>query len=104
MNGGRPTHGRCRSLRLVAAAAALAILAACGARLTPERFNRVQDGMSQQEVIGILGQPTRIESGGFPLLNITGTQFIYEGRRSQCTIAFVNDKVVLRQATFSKRP
>ncbi|HPA19226.1 MAG TPA: hypothetical protein PLU30_15880 [Verrucomicrobiae bacterium] len=89
-----------RLTRLAAAAATIAILAACGAPFNPQSFAKIQNGMTEAEVTAILGKPTSIESGSLPILNITGTEYTYRSGNARGTIAFVNGKVVLKEATF----
>lgn len=85
----------------VAAALALAFLSACGSRVTPESFSRVRTGMTEPEVIEILGRPTSAESGTF--LGMTGTQYVYENRNDRCVVIFFEDKVIAKNATFGAK-
>jgi hypothetical protein len=77
--------------------AALLLLAACS-KVTQENFSRIQDGMSEQEVMAILGSPTESSSGS--ILGISGTASKWTGGDATITIRFVNGKVALR--TFEK--
>jgi hypothetical protein len=84
------------SLRSLAFAALL-LLAACS-RVTQDNFNKVQDGMTEQEVSAILGSPTESSSGS--LLGISGTSSTWTGGDAVITIQFVNGKVALK--TYNK--
>jgi len=73
--------------------AAILLLAACS-KVTQENFAKVQDGMTEQEVAAILGNPT--ESSSSSVLGITGTSSKWMGSEALITIRFVNGKVAMR--------
>jgi hypothetical protein len=73
-------------------AAALS-LAACS-KVTQENFGKVQNGMTEQEVIAILGNPT--ESTSRDVLGITGTSSRWVSGDAAITIRFVGGKVALK--------
>jgi hypothetical protein len=73
--------------------AAVLLLAACS-KVTSENFAKIQDGMSEQEVAAILGNPTESSSGS--ILGISGTSSTWAGGDATITIRFVNGKVALR--------
>ena len=75
------------------ALAGLLLLAACS-KITQENFDRIQDGMSEQEVSAILGSPTETSSSS--ILGISGTSSKWTGGGAVITIRFVNGKVALR--------
>ena len=56
-------------LARVGVVGAAMLLAACGSRLSEENFAKVKDGMSEQDVIAILGTP-RFEYFGPGHLNV----------------------------------
>lgn len=76
--------------------AALA-LAACGSRLNEENFGKVREGMSEQEVIAILGKPT--ETNSVQVLSVSGTSSTWRDGGTTVSIQFVNDKVRLKSYT-----
>lgn len=78
---------------ILALAAAL-LLAACS-RITQENFSRIETGMSEQEVIGLLGSPT--ESNSVEVLGISGTASRWVGREAEINIRFVNGKVATKR-------
>jgi hypothetical protein len=78
--------------RLIAASL-LALLVACS-KVTPENFAKVQNGMTEQEVIAILGSPT--ESTSREVLGITGTASSWVSGDTAITIRFVGGKVATK--------
>ena len=78
----------------LAAALAALILASC-AKITQDNFSRIQEGMSEQEVIAILGEPT--ESNSVNVLGVSGTASRWVGGDAEITIRFVNGKVALKR-------
>ena len=83
-------------LRPLAFAAAV-LLAACS-KVTQENFAKIQEGMSEEEVMGLLGSPT--ESNSINVLGVSGTASRWVGRDAVITVSFVNGKVALK--TFDK--
>lgn len=75
-----------------------ALLIAGCSKVTQENFAKIQDGMSEQEVIGLLGSPT--ESNSVNVLGVSGTASRWVGRDAVITVRFVNGKVALK--TFDK--
>jgi hypothetical protein len=73
---------------------ALAIVAACS-KVSQENFAKVREGMSEQEVIGILGEPT--ESNSVNVLGISGTTSRWVRGDTEITIRFVNGQVALKR-------
>lgn len=80
-------------VRLAAAVACIAILAACS-KITQDNFAKVDIGMAEQDVIGLLGSPT--ESNSVDVLGVSGTSSRWIGRDAEITIRFVNGKVAYR--------
>ena len=75
------------------ALSALLLLAACS-KVTQENFARIQDGMSEHEVLAILGSPA--ESSSTSILGISGTSSRWTGGDAVITIRFANGKVMLK--------
>jgi len=73
--------------------AALLLVAACS-KVTQENFAKVQEGMSEQEVIALLGAPT--ESNSVNVLGVSGTASRWVAAGAQITVRFVNGKVALK--------
>jgi hypothetical protein len=76
-------------LRMLILALALA-LGACS-KVTEENFAKVQVGMSEQEVVGILGSPT--ESDSVTILGVSGTAWQWKSGNAVASVQFVNGKV-----------
>jgi len=73
--------------------AALLLVAACS-KVTQENFARIQDGMSEQEVTAILGNPA--ESSSSSILGVSGTSSKWTGGDAVILVRFVNGKVAMR--------
>ena len=73
---------------------AAALLASC-AKITQDNFSRIQEGMSEQEVIALLGEPT--EANSVNLLGVSGTSSRWVGSDAEITIRFVNGKVAFKR-------
>ncbi len=78
-----------RALALIA----LLPLVACS-KVTQENFSKIQDGMSEQEVRALLGEPT--ESSSAQALGISGTSSRWVEGETVITVRFVNGKVALK--------
>ena len=81
-------------------ALAVVLLVTACSKVTQQNFAKVLDGMSEQEVLAILGSPT--ESSSTSVLGISGTSSKWAGSDAVITIRFVNGKVALK--SFDKPP
>lgn len=79
------------------AVAALLLLAACS-KVTQENFAKIQDGMTEPEVLKLLGEPS--DSTSVQLLGVSGTSSRWVASDAVITIRFVNGQVALK--SFSK--
>jgi len=80
---------------------AIALLSSCSRNLiTRENYNQVKTGMSAKQVETFLGAPTTSESTTVPLLNIEGTRYEYRLNKTRIQLSFVNDKLVVKEASF----
>jgi hypothetical protein len=77
----------------------LALLMACS-KVNPENFAKIQDGMTEQEVVSLLGKPT--ESSSVNVLGVSGTSSRWTSGGAAITLRFVNGKVALK--TFDQPP
>jgi len=75
------------------ALAALLLVAACS-KVTQENFAKVQDGMSEQDVRALLGDPS--ESSSAQILGVSGTSSRWVAGETVVTVRFVNGKVALK--------
>jgi len=69
-------------------------LTACS-KLTPENFAKIQNDQTEEQVIQILGKPTKVESGSF--LAVTGTSYLYKKNGKEIRIYFMNGKVFSKE-------
>lgn len=85
-----------RYVRLGTRALILVLALALGAcsKVSEENFSKVEVGMTEQEVAGLLGSPT--ESGSFNLLGISGTSWRWKNRDAVASVQFVNGKVATK--------
>jgi hypothetical protein len=87
------------ALSLLTSLLAAVLLSAC-ARITQENFAKIERGMTEQDVIAILGSPT--ESSSVDVLGISGTAARWAGGDAEITVRFVGGKVALK--SFDKPP
>jgi hypothetical protein len=77
-----------------------ALLFCACSKVTPENFLKIEDGMSEQEVIALLGRPT--ESNSVTLLGMSGTSTRWVDGDAVISVSFVNGKVALK--SYDKGP
>jgi hypothetical protein len=70
--------------------ALLLALAACST-VTAENYRKIAEGMSEEQVAAILGQPT--ESSSVSVLGVGGTMSRWTSSDAVITVRFVNGKV-----------
>ena len=68
-------------------------LTAC-TQVSEENFNKVQVGMTMDQVTAILGPSTRTESVNF--MGFSGTTAVWRSQTTEITILFFNDKVQVK--------
>ena len=69
------------------------LLAACS-RVSEENFAKIEEGMSEEQVMAILGKPTQAAS--VSVLGVSGTTSRWEGNGAVITVRFVNGRVALK--------
>jgi len=69
-------------------------LLGCSSQITQKNFDKVQSGMTQEEVTAILGDPTESSSIGFG--PVGGTTSTWKANGRTITIQFVNGKVIAK--------
>ncbi|OGA57929.1 MAG: hypothetical protein A3G81_22240 [Betaproteobacteria bacterium RIFCSPLOWO2_12_FULL_65_14] len=69
------------------------VIAACS-KVTQQNFAKIEEGMSEQEVIAILGAPT--ESNSINVLGVSGTASRWASGDAVISVRFVNGKVALK--------
>ena len=70
------------------AAALLALVLVACSKITQENFLKIQEGMSEQEVLSLLGPPT--ESQSVNILGVSGTSSRWIGKDAVIVVRFVN--------------
>jgi hypothetical protein len=85
------TAGRVCATALLASA----LLVGCGSKITQENFDKIQTGMSREDVKAILGEPT--ESSGVSVGAISGDSWVWKTDGTVITIQFVGGKVLAKQ-------
>ena len=83
---------RLQSLAIVLAAL---LLTACGSKVSTENFERIQTGMTQKEVIAILGEPT--ETSAISVAGVSGGMSTWQDGGTAISVQFLNDKVQAKQ-------
>lgn len=71
------------------------LLAACGSKISAENFERIQNGMTQKEVIAILGEPT--ETSSVNIAGVSGGMAAWKDGNTVISVQFLNDKVQAKQ-------
>lgn len=87
--------GSAMRLRLLLLGTAALLLAACGSKISAENFERIQPGMSQKEVVAILGEPT--ETSAVSVAGLSGGMATWRDGNTTISIQFLNDKVQAKQ-------
>jgi hypothetical protein len=77
---------------LLALLAALLVVAC--SKVNQENFLKIQEGMSEEEVISLLGRPT--ESNSVNVLGISGTASRWVAGDTLITVRFVNGQVAFK--------
>ena len=71
----------------------LLLLAACS-KVNQENFLKIEDGMTEQEVVALLGRPS--ESNSVNLLGMSGTSSRWVSGDVVVVVSFVNGKVAFK--------
>jgi hypothetical protein len=77
--------------RFIAVTFVSLLIAACGSKLTQENFGKISTGMTQAEVIQLLGEPQSSEGAG--LLGLSASTAVWKDSKNQISIVFLNEKV-----------
>jgi hypothetical protein len=72
----------------------VALLVVACSKVNQENFLKVQEGMSEEEVISLLGRPT--ESNSVNVLGVSGTASRWVAGDTVVTVRFVNGKVAFK--------
>ncbi len=74
------------------------VVAACGSKVNQANFEKIQTGMTEDEVRKILGPPT--ETSSMSVMGLSGTSSKWESKSGAIVIQFFNGKVQIKE--FSK--
>jgi len=72
----------------------VALLMVACSKVNQENFLKIQEGMSEEEVISLLGRPS--ESNSVNVLGVSGTASRWVARDTLITVRFVNGKVAFK--------
>jgi SmpA/OmlA family protein len=75
-------------------ALAVALMVAACSKVNQENFLKVQEGMSEEAVISLLGRPT--ESNSVNVLGVSGTASRWVAGDTVITVRFVNGQVAFK--------
>ena len=81
-------------LRLVLVSLFVFQLSACGSKITEENYAKIENGMTEEEVVSILGKPTERSASGIGSLTTTG--LAWQGEKIAINVQLVNGKVQLK--------
>lgn len=76
------------------ALAGLLLVAAGCSKVTPDNYNRVESGMSHEEVHAVLGKPDEVSGGGVGRMTLMTER--WNGREHIISVTFAADKVTLK--------
>ncbi len=75
------------------------MLAACS-KVSEDNFEKIEEGMTEEQVTAILGKPTEATSRS--VLGVSGTTSRWSGNGAEITVRFVNGRVALK--SYDKPP
>ncbi len=90
-----------RLLRHGTLALAIAATTACSNPVDQANFDKIEVGMTKNQVIAVLGRPN--ESASINLAGISGEAATWAKGGDSINIQFANDKVFAKQAQFQRR-
>jgi len=71
------------------------VLSACGSKINQANFNKIETGMTEQEVQELLGQPT--ESASMNVAGFSTTSSTWTDKDVTISIQFLNGKVGVKE-------
>lgn len=80
-------------LSLQAGLLALLLLSACS-RVTPEQYNKIQAGMTRDEVYGLLGKPDEVSGSSLGSLSLSSET--WRGAEHRIDLSFFGDKLATK--------
>jgi outer membrane protein assembly factor BamE (lipoprotein component of BamABCDE complex) len=70
---------------------AMMVWVGCAGKLTADNFAKIESGMTEEQVKGVLGQPSKVETASF--LGTSGSAWIYQQGASEAQVIFLNGVV-----------
>ena len=80
----------------------LAVMSSCGYKISKSNYEKIETGMTQEEVYKILGKPTESSTGS--VLGISGTSSKWIKGEIFISVQFVNKKVRLKNFSDTYQP
>ena len=74
---------------------------ACSPKLAQGQLEKVQEGMTTEQVKALLGTPTEVSTTSVPLLG-TVTTYSYKSEKGEVTVVFHDDKLATKVGSVSK--
>ena len=72
---------------------AITLIVACS-KVSPDTFAKVENGMTEEQVKGLIGSPNELNSGGIGPLS--STTYKYKSGDQEYIVNFMNGKVVMK--------
>ncbi|GBC63074.1 hypothetical protein DENIS_4063 [Desulfonema ishimotonii] len=86
-----------RKICVLAVSVLLCISLISCAKVTRSNFDKIQEGMTLEEVIGILGEPADSSSVDLKIVTGTAAKWVDEKTGNEISVQFVNGKVKFKQ-------
>ncbi len=83
------------SLRRVVPVAFVLVLAACSSKVTPENYEKLQPGMTREQVHAILGSPDSVSGNAIGSV-LALTKETWKTSKQSITVTFGNDALALK--------
>ncbi len=77
------------------------LLVACGSKITRSNFDKIKNGMTEAEVLSVLGKPTQSSSTG--VAGFTGGASVWKSEKGTISVQFLNGKVIATQYSDMKQ-
>lgn len=71
------------------------LLSACGDAVNRANYERIETGMSQEQVFAVLGEPDEFNS--IELGELSGATARWTGRKQTINVTFTNEKVAFKR-------
>ncbi|MEM6885386.1 MAG: hypothetical protein AAF571_10165 [Verrucomicrobiota bacterium] len=89
-----------RALNTIFCSGMLALLVACGSKLTSDNFYLIKNGMTEEEVKALIGKPKSVKND--EMLGLSSTVYTYQKGESEAKVGFINGKVTHKSGKFEQ--